>query len=414
MKSEKPIKRSNKTVKIESTVPPQYTGLKRIDRYTQLVAREKFLELQYWDKFRRPNIAAKLKNFVFGGVLYDKYNGLRRDEYLLKHYQIKTIGFGAWVKNEDRINFLAALAMGLFDLQTIFKTRNLGKNRLQLDWGGIGRKNANGIFWGEYDLITMPRYKRPDKYLKMLEERFVDTSDMRRKYFDKVNVPNRGELMTLNKAGKVWIMGTAGWGSFAHEYGHFIDHYIADLRGNGNFYMTGKNALPFIPSEDITEAIKKGKAVFTEQTICKILTGRSLTYAQLNSYEQPFFDWLTAMYFTKRTSKSKGVNYIPNSQYRRLIRWAELTRGKWTYWGSIVELWARTFETYVAEVLQRKGVQNDFLVRPDKKFGRDIRYLDGGKVEVIDAVSTYPTAAHVWQNKKVFEKIINIFVKLNR
>ena len=169
--------------------------------------------------------------------MVDNYNGLRRDEFLIKQYGIKSIGFGSWVKNEDRINFLAILAVSFYDLSTMLKTTNLGKNKLQIDWGGVGRKGAAGVFFGNYNLITMPRYKRPDKYLAQLENLGFDTTRLRQLFFEPITSVQRGTIYTLNKKGKAWIMQTAGWGSFAHEFGHFMDFTI------GGHYIGGNKIL---------------------------------------------------------------------------------------------------------------------------------------------------------------------------
>lgn len=404
-----PIK---KTPKIESTRPPEYTGVKRLDKYIQAdETMDRLIEFQYWEKFRKPNIATKLKNFVFGGILIDKYNGLRRDEFLLKQYNIKTIGFGSWVKNEDRINFLAILAVSFYDLSTLLKTTNLGKGKLQIDWGGVGRKNAAGVYFSNFDLITMPRYKRPDKYLATLEKFGYNTQPLRNIYFEKITSVQRGTIYTLNKNGKAWIMTTAGWGSFAHEFGHFMDNQLAKRYIQNERYVSGKNALPLFKSNLFFASnlsTKKRVASVSEEYICEMISGRKLTYNELNPIRKAWFDWLVAMYFVKQRDKT----YRPNGQYKRLLKFTERRGAKWDYWGSIVELWARTFEVYVDESLARKGVTNRFLVASTAKFGRDVRYLDGGKVEVIDAAAAYPTGAHVWENKKVFEKIINIFATL--
>lgn len=403
-----------KTSKIESTRPPEYTRVKRLDKYNDSVeAIDHVVEFQYWDRYRKPKITTRLKNFIFGGILLDRYNGLRRDEFILRQYNIKSIGFGSWVKNEDRINFLAILAVSLYDLSTMFKTNDLGKGRLQLDWGGIGRKGAAGVFFADYNLITMPRYKRPDKYLAQLEKMGIYTADYYDRYFEPVQSLQRGTIYTLNKEGKAWIMQTAGWGSWAHEYGHFMDHYIATkFFGNNKSqpFVSGNNVLPDFKSKEFFSSSLKNRqrtASITSEYICTMLTNQQLTYDQLNPASKAFYDWLVAMYFIKQRDGS----FRPNTQYNRLRKFCEDYGAKWSYWGSIVELWARSWEVYVDEFLARKGVTNTFLVRGNKKFGRDVRFLEGNKVVTIDSRSCYATGAHVWQNKKVFEKIIDIFVK---
>jgi hypothetical protein len=403
-----------KTAKIESTRPPEYTGVKRLDKYAETIETiDHVVEFQYWDKYRSPKISARIKNFIFGGILLDKYNGLRRDEFIQKQYSIKSIGFGSWVKNEDRINFLAILAVSLYDLQSIFKTNDLGKGRLQLDWGGVGKKGAAGVFFPTYNLITMPRYKRPDKYLAQLESYGINTRPYRDRFFEKISSIQRGELLTLNKEGKAWIMQTAGWGSWAHEYGHFMDHYIATkfFGSSKRSFVTGFYTLPDFRSAEFFSsklATKQRTASVTVGYITALFNdGKETEYSKLNACSQAFFDWLVAMYFIKQ----KDQTYRPNTQYNRLLKFVEDNGAKWKYWGSLVELWARSFEVYIDEFLSRKGINNTFLVRMDKKFGRDVRILEGGKVVTINSRSAYITGAHVWQNKKVFEKIINIFVK---
>jgi hypothetical protein len=402
-----------KTSKIESTRPPEYNRVKRLDKYNdRSESIEHILEYQYWDKYRSPKLTNRLKGFIFGGIFNDSYNGLRRDEFILNNYNIKTIGFGSWVKNEDRINFLAIFAVSLYDLSTILKTTDIGRGKLQIDWGGVGRKGAAGVFFPTYDLITMPRYKRPDKYLAELEKWGQPTEYIRRKFFEPISSIQRGTIYTLNKEGKAWIMQTSGWGSWAHEYGHFMDHYIATkfFGGKSRAFVTGRNTLPDFKSKTFYTSnlkTKKRTAAVTSEYICQLFTDRATTYDQLDPATQAFFDWLVAMYFIKQ----KDGTYRPNTQYNRLRKFCEDYGAKWGYWGSIVELWARSWEIYVDEFLTRKGVSNTFLVGNDKKFGRDVRFLDGGKVVVINARSAYITGAHVWQNKKVFEKIINIFVK---
>jgi hypothetical protein len=402
----------NKTAKIESTRPPEYRRVKRLDKYIEADETiDRLVEFQYWEKYRKPNIATRLKNFVFGGILLDSYNGLRRDEFILKQYNIKSIGFGSWVKNEDRINFLAILAVSFYDLSTVFGSTNLGKGKLQLDWGGVGRKGAAGVFFASYNLITMPRYKRPDKYLAQLEAMGLSTTNLRNRFFEPISSIQRGTIYTLNKEGKAWIMSTAGWGSFAHEFGHFLDHTVAKAYFGSQNFVSGSAALPLFNTKEFLSSslkTKKRTASIDQKYICEMLTGRRLEYNDLNPASKAWFDWLVAMYFIKQ----KDQTYRPNTQYKRLLNYVQENGGKWQYWGSIVELWARTWEVYVDEFLSRKGITNRFLVSKDAKFGRDVRFLDGGKVVIVNASASYPTGSHVWQNKKVFEKIINIFVKL--
>lgn len=388
-----------KTTRIEPIVSPP--RIKKYDKYLRNPdVQAEIVEHQYWDLYRKPKVnTGRLKKIIFGGILEDTYNGLRRDEWLLKTYNVKTISYGNWVKNEDRFNFLAILAVSFYDLANLFKDKNLGKKQLTVDWGGIGQGKYKGAFFRDYQLITMPRYIRPDKWLKQLEMWSISID--KSKYFYRKNVENRGELLSLNKEGKAMLMRqTSGWGSFAHEFGHFMDYYLGGLNKTPGHWMTGGMKLPWFDKNDKS-------LLFTETDLCRLLFNgqKAVSYSQLNRVEKAFFDWLAVMYF----QKTKSGGYKINGQYKRLLG-AVAKGGQWNYWGSIIELWARTWETYVDEALLRKGITNTFLVGGNKKFGRDIRVVQGKPVVLFLGNEVYPTGAHVWENRKVFQNIIDIFV----
>lgn len=389
-----------KTKRLEPRPAP---NIKKYDQYIQdKSVRNAIVEMEYWPEYRSPKInTGRLQTLIFGGITRDVYNGLRRDEYLIKNYNLGTISFGNWVKNEDRMNYLAILAVSLYDLSNILKTKNLGKNSLTLDWGGVGQGRYKGVFFRDYDMISMPRYQRPDKWLKMMESFgiYID----RKKYFDTVSVSNRGELLTLTKAGKAHLMRTtSGWGSFAHEFGHWMDHVLGMVNKDSNGFVTGDKVLPKFDPD-------KQSIVFTEADIVAMLfSGKryGVSASQLNRIERAFFDWLVAMYFQKTKT-----GYKANGQYKRLLKLIP-KESKWKYWGSIIEVWARTFEIYVSEALAKKGIKNTFLVSGYKKFGRDIRIIDGKPVVMTFGNAVYPSAAHIWANRKVFENIVAIFATL--
>lgn len=398
------------SAKVESTKPPP--NLKRFDRYLKDINGETgnkvtdiILKNAYYQNFRKPDISARLQDFLLKGIIYDNYNGLRRDEYLQRAYNLESISYGKWVNDEDRFNFLAILSISLYDLSKVLGTENLGKSMLTIDWGGIGVKGAAGVYYRNYKLITMPRYKRPDKYIKFLQDLGMWRDEYITKYFTKIpSTYTRGEMLSLNKAGKAWIMRTAGWGSFAHEYGHFMDNIL----GNGDF-ASGRNVLPELSGAFYSSNIKTKKRTFTiySTDIDKLIGWKPKNKSEEILFDA-FYNWLVAMYFIK----NKDNSYRPNTQYLRLYNYVTRNNGKWNYWGSIVEIWARSFEVYIAESLKEKNITNTFLVGQNAKFGREIRIVEGKQIVVIDASSAYITGAHVWQNKKVFQNIINIFVSL--
>jgi hypothetical protein len=389
------VKKTNRIEPVNS--PPR---IKKYDKYLQNPdVQNSIVEHEYYDLYRSPKVnTGRLRNLIFGGILTDTYKGLRRDEWLVKTYGLKTISYGNWVKNEDRFNFLSVLALSLYDLSNLFKSKDLGKGQLTIDWGGIGQGRYKGAFWRDYSLITMPRYMRPDKWIKQLES--WGQRPPIEKYFVKTQVANRGTLLSLNKAGKAYLMQTtSGWGSFAHEYGHFMDNVLGKKAKITGGFVTGRMILPNYDQY-------KKTPMFTELDLCELLFNgtKRVSYTQLNRLERAFFDWLAAMYFQKTKT-----GYKPNGQYKRLLQ-ATANGVQWKYWASIVELWARTWEIFVSESLSRKGVKNYFLVGAYAKFGRDIRIVDGKPVTVFLGNSVYPTNAHVWANRKVFQNIIDIFV----
>jgi len=178
-----------------------------------------------------------------------------------------------------------------------------------------------------------------------------------------------------------------------------MDHYIGTKKGYPSGFVTGRGLLPpFDPN--------KKSLLFTELDVVKILFdgSRAVPVSKLNKIERAFFNWLVAMYFQKTKT-----GYKPNGTYRRLLN-AIAQGGSWKYWGSAIECWARCWEVFVSEYNTRKGVKNTFLVDAYKKFGRDVRIIDGKPVTMLMEKSVYPTNAHVWENKKVFLDIIDIFV----
>jgi hypothetical protein len=371
---------------IESLTPPPLR-VKRIDKTTiKAETNDSFFRRAWFDKFRTPAIHFNEK-YLFTDIVKNIHN-VRRDQHICITYGLRSFSFGNWVTNEDRINFLAAANIGLYDLAKVVKTENLGKKLLIIDWGGAGRRGAKGIYFTNKNFITLRRFDRPDKMNINLG------SD---KYFFENGVPY------LKPEVKAGLLARSGMGSFAHEYGHFIDNYLAQKLGKGRpapLFITGRNVLPV-----------NTKLELSERDIINLLIGTEnaafVTYFDLPPVYQAFFDWLTKIYFT-RTVKQGVATYKANGQYIRLIKTVKETEGNFNYWGSLVELWARSFEVYVSEALSKKGVKNRFLVADSKKFGKELRIIDGEPITINNA-GVYPTGAHVWQNKIVFEKILTIF-----
>lgn len=115
-----------------------------------------------------------------------------------KLFKLRGFQFGNWVNNEDRFNYLAALGICLFDLNKVlkFKGNNLGlDNTLGVAFGARGQRGALAHYEPRTHIINMTRYYDADKWIK-----------------------------PPSKAVRFVVSG--GVGSFAHEYGHFLDYFF--------------------------------------------------------------------------------------------------------------------------------------------------------------------------------------------
>ena len=123
-------------------------------------------------------------------------------------FKLKGFQFGNWLSNEDRYNYLAAIYICLHDLNKVlkFKGANLGMdNNLVISFGARGSARALAHYEPANDVINMTRYKRMDLINKQRAA---------------VGQPPI-EMTKLER-----FVYTGGVGSFAHEYGHYLDYYF--------------------------------------------------------------------------------------------------------------------------------------------------------------------------------------------
>lgn len=135
-------------------------------------------------------------------------------------YKLRGFQFGNWVTTEDRYNYLAAFYLCLYDLQKVlrFKNNNLGiGGELGIALGARGVSKALAHFEPANLVINISRYKREDVMKKEIEAWGTPAP---------ANIPK-----------EVRFFHTGGIGSFAHEYGHFLDLYF------GRFFDQDKNAV---------------------------------------------------------------------------------------------------------------------------------------------------------------------------
>ena len=118
---------------------------------------------------------------------------------IVKYYKLKAIGFGNWVTQEDRFNYVQALKIAFFDLNRIlaFPGNNIGLNALSISFGARGKGKALAHYEPWSSIVNITRYHNEG-----------------------------GDKKTL------WAE-TGGAGSLAHEYGHFLDYTFAVLLRNG-------------------------------------------------------------------------------------------------------------------------------------------------------------------------------------
>lgn len=122
---------------------------------------------------------------------------------VLKNYKIKDLGFGNWVTQEDRYNYINALVIAMYDLNKVLKfNNNIGLNMLSITFGARGSGGAVAHFEPRDNIINITRYKDGASYSK--EARFV---------------------------------GTGGIGSLAHEYAHFLDYFSGKYLSKGTEFL---------------------------------------------------------------------------------------------------------------------------------------------------------------------------------
>lgn len=259
----------------------------------------------YLKSFRKPYLnLEKLLDFNKVDVL----------DRICKLYKIKDIDFGNWTSQTQRYNFTLALYISLYDLQRIlkFKNNNLGFNVLSIGYGSRGTGGA------------LAQYQPVDKYINLSRER--------RK--DKYPAYNKDEL----------IEQMSGFGSFAHEYGHFLDYHFGKISGGRTMAISGGSAL--LPP--ITLRYSKLKhdpqyyLDFFDKTIIQN-TSNNIRECMYNIFVGAFL---------KKTGR-------PTDFYYRLYAHAKYFGD---YWRQMNEIWARIFEIYIVYKLRLKNTTNKVLV----------------------------------------------------
>jgi hypothetical protein len=266
--------------------------------------------------FRNPvlNLIPK----VFKSVAIDKVA-----ELVIKQYKFRGLEFGNWVNQHRRIDFCLNLYTALYDLNKVLKfNNNIGINKtISIADGARGSKGALAHYEPINNVINLSRDRRLDKvnswgYLENINEYKKTQSKFREHY--------------------------SGYGSFAHEYGHALDYIMAEKYSYRHTALSGGRAVLTNPNyktaySNFNNALKTGN----------------------ESLEIKFRECFEPLLFR---------NGKPTSFYLGVYA---LALQKGTYWSRLNEIWARTFEVYVAYKLSKQGIVNKFLIKDGKGKYRD-------------------------------------------
>lgn len=247
----------------------------------------------WWKGKGFTDIYKEFRKGAVPSVLLKKIKDVRKVEQL---FCLRGFQFGNWVNNEDRFNYLAALGICLYDLNKVlkFKANNLGLGgALGVVFGARGQRGALAHYEPKTNIINMTRYYDADRFVtpKSKAIRFVESG---------------------------------GVGSFAHEYGHFLDFFFgSSIEPHARYYSltNGKSTNP--------------RRIDYDQKKYPI------RYAMENLLEVAYWD-------KSKTKPSTFVKRIANFSNK-------------PYYVQRAEMLARMFEQYVAYKLKQLGVSNSFL-----------------------------------------------------
>lgn len=338
----------------------------------------------------------------------------RVDDLIIKTFDLYTIQYGNWVKMPTRVNFLVVLYSSLIDFKMLCRFKNatdIGKGVLALDWGGAGKKGANGYYRGGQYFINLRRFSRPDKLLDKMAQLGIDPAPYIQKFFDSETVKNRIKpILIPNKKGWAWLMGSSGFGSFAHEYWHFMDNFIFDPKGDKMFtgFCSGSSVLPY-KSEMIQPKVFLHTPVsFTVDQVENLFQlDDPVLNQKLYEARKLCVDLVLGFYYTK-----KGNTYNPNAKCKALFKFCFDHNAQVQYWCSTIELTARIFEIFITIQKRRRNIKETFLVGELAKYGITQKVLDGKELTISDSKPIYVDTKAFTPSlmNKVF-KFITIFEK---
>lgn len=296
--------------------------------------------------------------------LFKPYSIDKIPEFLLKTYKLDGLEFGNWVNQYRRLDFCLNMVVALYDLQKIlqFPNNNLGINKnLSIAFGARGYARAYAHYEPSSKVINLTRDRRVDKNAKTLFGNKIAPYAQKRELYETFTKLFREEA--------------SGYGSFAHEYGHFLDYVLAEQYSKKNVALSG------------------GRLNLTSYSNSSVAYSNYFNALRLpenyrsNEIITTFCAAFTAFLFDN-TDKPTGF-------YRRVYDFAQ-NYGE--YWSRLNEIWARIFETYIAYKLKKVGITDKVLVRDGKgKYRHELK-------EKADKV--YPTFGEMQKNYKKIDAFI--------
>lgn len=210
-------------------------------------------------------------------------------QFLEQKYCLEGFQFGNWLSQEDRYNYLMNAGAGLYHLShTVLQVapKFIGLNKLSVCFGSRGIRKSYAHFSGSLSLIHINRWKRSSgdrqsTYLKMFKD-------------------------------------SPQYGSFAHEFGHWMDCLNGDFSSGGRLVLMG--------------------------TRDSVLNGASDTakYHQEQIFKVLFFNGNKPTAWCEQFMAIKATEYW----YRR------------------TEIWARYFEATVSMILEQNKIPSTFICHP--------------------------------------------------
>lgn len=149
---------------------------------------------QYWKKNGFEKFYLKFRS---GIKLPKEFQTVDSVDKLIKLFKLNSVGFGNWVTQEDRFNYISALTIALYDIDKVVRFKqSIGLfGMVSFSFGARGSGGALAHFEPSTFIINVTRY--------------IDNAD-------------------IDKQARFLL--TGGAGSVAHEFGHAIDYYFGLYR----------------------------------------------------------------------------------------------------------------------------------------------------------------------------------------